>query len=55
MRDRELYAAILGLEEPWTVERVELSMEAQRVDVWIGRQARATMRCPQCGTDCPDR
>jgi len=27
MRDTELYRQILGLESPWTVSKVELSME----------------------------
>ncbi|MHB1073853.1 MAG: hypothetical protein ACYC3Q_13735 [Gemmatimonadaceae bacterium] len=29
MADRELYQAILGLTEPWTVERVELKAATQ--------------------------
>ena len=32
MEDRDLYQAILGLREPWTVERVELREAEQSVD-----------------------
>jgi probable selenium-dependent hydroxylase accessory protein YqeC len=35
MQDTELYRYLLGIEEPWTVERVTLDMENQRVDVWV--------------------
>ncbi|MHB0949977.1 MAG: hypothetical protein ACYC3Q_15355 [Gemmatimonadaceae bacterium] len=35
MDDRELYQAILGLSEPWTVERVELTEADQAVEVWV--------------------
>jgi hypothetical protein len=31
MRDRELYATILGLQAPWTVERVELDLESNPI------------------------
>ena len=34
MRDVELYRHLLGLEQPWTVSRVELSVKDQQVDVW---------------------
>ena len=33
MRDTELYRAILGLTPPWTVESVELDMQAGQVVV----------------------
>ena len=32
MRDTELYFHLLGLEKPWTVERVELSVQNRRTD-----------------------
>ena len=34
MQDTELYRYLLGIEEPWTVERVTLDVKNQRVDVW---------------------
>jgi transposase len=50
MRDTELYRHVLGLEAPWTVSKVELSMEQQRVDVWAEHKANASFVCPKCGT-----
>lgn len=35
MRDTELYRHLLGLVPPWQVGRVELSVDEQRVDVWV--------------------
>lgn len=37
MRDMESYRQVLGLEPPWRASRVELSVEAGRVDVWLER------------------
>ena len=48
MRDRELYATILGLSEPWEVERVELDTKEQAVHVWLQRQEGAEAQCPEC-------
>src|SRR5712691_8870257 len=48
MRDTELYRHILGIESPWTVSKVELSMEKQRVDVWAEHKASASFTCPEC-------
>jgi transposase len=50
MRDTELYRQLLGLESPWTVARVELAVETQRVDVWAGHPEGARWPCPECGT-----
>ena len=33
MRDVELYQQLLDVVSPWTLSRVELSMEAERVNV----------------------
>ena len=53
MRDRELYATILGLQAPWTVERVEVDLEGNAVHVWLTREAGAGVECPTCGTARP--
>jgi transposase len=48
MRDVELYRHLLGLEPPWTVARVELSVQAGRVDVWAEHPRGVRWPCPQC-------
>jgi transposase len=49
MRDTELYQQLLGLAEPWTVRRVELSVAEGRVDVWVDHPRQQRFDCPQCG------
>src|SRR2546422_11623317 len=51
MRDVELYRHLLGVVEPWTVERVELSVGEQRVDVWVDHPEGTRWPCPECGTE----
>jgi transposase len=53
MRDRELYATILGLEAPWTVERVEVDLQGAVVHVWLSRAEGAAAECPECRTPRP--
>jgi transposase len=53
MRDRELYATILGVQAPWTVERVELDVAGGAVHVWLARTEDAAAQCPECETVCP--
>ena len=53
MRDVELYRQVLGLEAPWTVTRVELSVTEERVDVGAGHAARVRWPCPTCGAELP--
>src|SRR5436853_1608736 len=48
MRDRELYARILGIESPWTVEDVELRLDQGEVLVKVERDRRVPLQCPEC-------
>ena len=50
MRDTELYRQLLGLEKPWTVDRVELDVAKQRVDVFAKHDKPKSWPCPECGT-----
>jgi transposase len=51
MRDIDLYRHLLGLESPWTVSRVELSVDQGRVDVWADHGRGTRMPCPSCGRE----
>ncbi|MGH7751550.1 MAG: transposase family protein [Gemmatimonadales bacterium] len=44
-----MYATILGVSEPWHVERVELRERERAVHVWVRESAEARFRCPTCG------
>ncbi len=46
MRDTELYRHLLGVVAPWEVERVELSAQEARVDVWVVHPGRTRFACP---------
>ena len=43
-----LFTAALGLQAPWTVERVDLDTEKHRIDFEIACAAQRLI-CPQCG------
>jgi transposase len=53
MQDKELYRYLLGLEPPWTVERVDLNVGDQRVDVWASHEEGLRWSCPECGAMLP--
>lgn len=53
MRDVDLFARLLALDRPWSVERVELDDDAKRIEVWLCHRSNARFRCPQCGTVLP--
>ena len=50
MQDKELYQRILGLERPWAVSDVELSVAQGRVDIWVEHKPGVSWPCPECGT-----
>lgn len=48
MRDTDLYCRLLGLESPWTVDRVDLDVKKRQVDVFAKHGKPKTWRCPEC-------
>jgi transposase len=48
MQDTELYRYLLGLESPWEVSRVELSVDDERVDAWADHPKGTRFACPEC-------
>ena|SRR5437899_156870 len=53
MQDHQLYEQILGIQSPWSVERVELKLEDGEVHVHLTHRENATWSCPECGRECP--
>ena len=53
MRDKQLYAKILGLKKPWSVEDIELSITEKEVKVFIQHDEKKTCKCSVCDTVCP--
>ena len=53
MRDRDLYAKILGLAEPWEVADVELDVAGKTVVVHLQQSSGAKLACPECGKPAP--
>lgn len=53
MQDRELYAQILGVREPWRVDGVDLKVDEGEVHVHLGHDAGLSWPCPECGQGCP--
>jgi len=52
VRDTELYQHLLGLERPWTVDRIHLDASQKRVDVWAKHSSPKSWPCPECGAAC---
>ncbi len=52
MQDRELYARILGITDPWRVERVDLKLEIGEVHIILGHAPELRWPCPECGASC---
>jgi transposase len=52
MRDKDLYAQILGVKSPWQVTDVELELSAGEVRVFVEPEPGAKLVCPICGAAC---
>jgi hypothetical protein len=51
MDDRTLYETILGLEEPWCVEAVEIGRTEIRVRLELRGEGK--LECPECSEVAP--
>ncbi|HBY62188.1 MAG TPA: ISL3 family transposase, partial [Solibacterales bacterium] len=52
MQDLELYRRILGIETPWSVDAVDLKLEAGEIHVHLRHDERSDWPCPECGAAC---
>ena len=53
MQDRDLYAQILGIAEPWIVAEVRLDQAGGEVVIRLAVKEGASLACPECGRNCP--
>ena len=53
MRDKDLYAQILGIGPPWSVAEVELRTEEDEVHIHVERDEHVALACPSCGQQGP--
>jgi transposase len=53
VQDRELYAQILGVREPWRVASVDLKLTEGEVHVHLTHGPDREWVCPECGKGCP--
>ena len=53
MNDKDLYAQILGISSPWSVESVKLSLETNSVTVALEFDQGYSFTCPECSAVCP--
>ena len=52
MDDKELYRQILGIVSPWVINRIDLNMEKQEVNIYLEYPKITEGQCPECGTIC---
>lgn len=52
MDDKELYRQILGVVSPWEIEKIDLDMDNNRVDIYLQWPYKMEGICPECGKSC---
>ena len=52
MQDRQLYAQILGITDPWHVERVDLQLDKGKVHIYLKHTEGVRWPCPECDAKC---
>ena len=53
MRDKDLYTRILGINPPWKVTDVDLSVDSGEVKIFIEQRSGTVHQCPGCGVESP--
>ncbi len=49
MNDKELFTQLLERHPPWSIVRIDLSMEKDGVDVYVEWPGMQEGVCPECG------
>ena len=52
MRDKDLYTQILGIQSPWRVADVELTLAEGEIKVFVEQESGTEVTCPKCGRVC---
>ena len=52
MDDKELYRQILGVIAPWEIDRIDLNMDQDRVDIYVEWPYLQDGICPECERAC---
>ena len=52
MKDIQLYTQILGIEKPWQVSGIEVSLSDDEVKITVSHGS-DPLACPKCGKTCP--
>lgn len=52
MQDKELFAQLLGLSEPWKVTDMKVDYNTLQVDIWVSYPQREKAPCPECKAPC---
>jgi transposase len=50
MEDTELFTKLLGIQPPWRVTRVEVTLAVERIDVWVEEAPGTLFPCAACAT-----
>ncbi len=53
MRDKDLYAQILGIQSPWKVREVALNLSEGEVIIHVQHDPLVPLVCPECGAEGP--
>ena len=53
MEDTELFTKLLGIQPPWRVTRVEVTLAVERIDVWVEEAPGTLFPCAACATSAP--
>ncbi len=48
MEGKELHQHVLGLDTPWPVRDVNLDLELQQIDIYVGHPSGTKFCCPEC-------
>ena len=51
MKDTQLYSQILGIEKPWKVTDVQVSLANDEVEITVDHGS-GKLTCPKCGKAC---